>query len=158
MALATPILSQRVHVSSLYQDHRKKASRRNFLTIFVQHALRNPFVKGKQLPNESTDSVQKNTNSPISHRGNTRRAAPSRVRGCCDRLERDRVQLDRRDCWPTSAGIGPELRNGARRGLRRRQRHRPWPPAVPCSTSFTTDGLQGSSGGNGGLPRARGLR
>ena len=42
-----PVACQRLHISGLYQDRRKKASHRNFLDS-VQHAFRNPFLKGKQ--------------------------------------------------------------------------------------------------------------
>src|SRR5256886_5523448 len=47
IALATPIPCQRFHVSSLYQDCRKKASRQKNQHS-VQHAPQDPFVKGKQ--------------------------------------------------------------------------------------------------------------
>jgi hypothetical protein len=47
IAQATSVPSQRLHLSSLYQERKKKASRKKNLN-FVQHAHRNPFVKGKK--------------------------------------------------------------------------------------------------------------
>src|SRR5713101_6709395 len=108
----------------------------------VQHALRNPFVKGKQSSfqkpiweiqtcqqqsslikernnNESTDSVQKNINSATSHPIGARRArvASGRARGRRDRLEPDRLHRDRDNCGAAAASIGAELCDGAGRGL-----------------------------------------
>jgi hypothetical protein len=47
IALAIPIPYQRLHLSSLYQERKKKASRKKNLN-FVQHALWNPFVQGRK--------------------------------------------------------------------------------------------------------------
>ncbi len=92
----------------------------------MQRALQNPFVKGSNLikskpnperkENESAESVQTNPNSVISHRNVARRAriGLARARGRCNRLERDRVELDRRDCRPAAAGLGAALCDGAR--------------------------------------------
>src|SRR5436189_4505108 len=47
IALTVPVPCQGFHVSGLYQDRRRKASReKNYDS--VQHALQNPFVKGNQ--------------------------------------------------------------------------------------------------------------
>jgi hypothetical protein len=54
IALATPIPDQRLHLSSLYQERKKKASRKKNLN-FVQHALRNPFVKGRNDKRDRND-------------------------------------------------------------------------------------------------------
>ena len=48
IALATPVPCQRLHLSILYQEPEKKASREK-IKISVQRALRNPFVKGKSI-------------------------------------------------------------------------------------------------------------
>ena len=47
IALAMPVPCRGIHISDFYQDRRRKASRKKNYDS-VQHALRNPFVKGKQ--------------------------------------------------------------------------------------------------------------
>jgi len=46
IALAVLVPHTGIHANRFYQDHRRKASHKKNLN-FVQHALRNPFVKGK---------------------------------------------------------------------------------------------------------------
>jgi hypothetical protein len=49
-----PVPCQRLHVSGLYQDCRKKASRRNFLHS-VQHASLECPSKGKAITNQKRE-------------------------------------------------------------------------------------------------------
>ncbi len=106
VALAMDGPRQRVHLSGVYQDRRRKASREKNHD-FVQHGFRNPFGKRKKSSlrnkhrkktqqkekyanNESANSVQKNTNSATSHRTGARgrrvdsRAGPCNTPGECD--------------------------------------------------------------------------
>ena len=85
-----------------------------------------------------------------------RARAHGRTRGCGDRLEPDRVKRDRCNRRATAVGVGAALRHGAWGGVRRGQRDRPRPPAVPRAASIKSNGLEGSGRGDSGVPRARG--
>src|SRR6516225_1559661 len=68
--------------------------------------------------NESTYSVQNNTNFITPHRTSARRARLARGRAeCRDLLERDCVYRDRGDCGTAAASVGAKLRDGAGRGV-----------------------------------------
>src|SRR5439155_2982603 len=54
IALATPVPCQRLHVSSFYQDRRKKASPRNFLRFRAARAS-GSLCKGKAIINQKRE-------------------------------------------------------------------------------------------------------
>ena len=80
------------------------------------------------------------------------RARPRRHR---DRLERLRVDRDRRQRRAAAARLGAELRDGARRRLRRGERDRSRPPPLPHRAAGRPLGLKGRRGGDSGVPRPR---
>src|SRR5205823_1946095 len=86
------------------------------------------------------------------------RVAYSYARRRRDRLECDRLELDRHKCWSTTPSIVAEFCDGSERRVRRSERNRPWLPTVPRPASFTTDRLEGGGRGNRGIPCARRLR
>ena len=81
------------------------------------------------------------------------RSAGNGTRRRCHTVERQRQCGDSR-VEPDRSFVGAQLRDGARSGVRRRQRHRRWLQAVPGQTSGEPVGLDRCRRRHRGVPRA----